>query len=274
MINYDSILSAFDGKPTLLQWLKMVKKALDESVLKNVDIAQNGEKVVFSFNFEDGTSISTPEVNLPKGDKGDKGGDGVGIVRIETSNSQVVGNDTETTIRVELSDGTINNFKAYAKNGINGNDGVSITGINTVGSEVAGDETLTTLRANYSDNTTGDFVVKAKNGKDATSGGKIYSHSIIIGNAGSLFIFFNVYSSKENITLEDALSQLPTSGGIPVVFSDSNIDGVLSAKREISTGNGILLKGLVYNSSNSSTQLYSGGFIAATITDTLLGENL
>lgn len=33
MINYDSILSAFDGKPTLLQWLKMVKKALDESVL-------------------------------------------------------------------------------------------------------------------------------------------------------------------------------------------------------------------------------------------------
>ena len=73
MINYDSILSAFDGKPTLLQWLKMVKKALDESILKNVDITQNGEKVVFSFNFEDGTSISTPELTLPKGDKGDKG---------------------------------------------------------------------------------------------------------------------------------------------------------------------------------------------------------
>lgn len=73
MINYDSILSAFDGKPTLLKWLKMVKKAIDESILKSVDIAQNGEKVVFSFNFEDGTSISTPEVTLPKGDKGDKG---------------------------------------------------------------------------------------------------------------------------------------------------------------------------------------------------------
>ena len=82
MINYDSILSAFDGKPTLLQWLKMVKKALDESILKNVGITQNGEKVVFTFNFEDGTSISTPEVTLPKG-----------ITNIENVNNEVVGDE-------------------------------------------------------------------------------------------------------------------------------------------------------------------------------------
>lgn len=74
MINYDSILSAFDGKPTLLQWLKMVKKALDESVLKDITVSQDGANVIFTFNFEDGTSISTPAVTLPKGDTDAKGG--------------------------------------------------------------------------------------------------------------------------------------------------------------------------------------------------------
>lgn len=76
MINYDSILSAFDGKPTLLQWLKLVKKALDESVLKDITLNQDGANVVFTFNFEDGTSISTPAVTLPKGDTGAKGDKG------------------------------------------------------------------------------------------------------------------------------------------------------------------------------------------------------
>ena len=76
MINFDSILSAFDGKPTLLQWLKLVKKALDESVLKDITLKQDGANVVFTFNFEDGTSISTPAVTLPKGDTGAKGDKG------------------------------------------------------------------------------------------------------------------------------------------------------------------------------------------------------
>lgn len=60
MINYDSILSAFDGKPTLLQWLKMVKKALDESVT-GVDEVSNevvgGQTLTtLRFNFSNGTN--------------------------------------------------------------------------------------------------------------------------------------------------------------------------------------------------------------------------
>ena len=112
MINYDSILSAFDGKPTLLQWLKMVKKALDESVLKDITLNQDGANVVFTFNFEDGTSISTPAATLPKGDtgatgpqgpKGDKGDKGdPGQVIISTCKIEGLKIVSGTTFNIQL----------------------------------------------------------------------------------------------------------------------------------------------------------------------------
>ena len=126
MINYDSILSAFDGKPTLLQWLKMVKKALDESVLKDITLKQDGANVVFMFNFEDGTSISTPAVTLPKGDtgakgdKGDKGEQGVSVTGVDEVSNEVVGGQTLTTLRFNFSNGTNNEVVVHAENGKNG----------------------------------------------------------------------------------------------------------------------------------------------------------
>ena len=126
MINYDSILSAFDGKPTLLQWLKMVKKALDESVLKDITLKQDGANVIFTFNFEDGTSISTPAVTLPKGDtgakgdKGDKGEQGVSVTGVDEVSNEVVGSQTHTTLRFNFSNGTNNEVVVHAENGKNG----------------------------------------------------------------------------------------------------------------------------------------------------------
>ena len=126
MINYDSILSAFDGKPTLLQWLKLVKKALDESVLKDITVSQDGASAVFTFNFEDGTSISTPAVTLPKGDtgakgdKGDKGEQGVSVTGVDEVNNEVVGGQTLTTLRFNFSNGTNNEVVVHAENGKSG----------------------------------------------------------------------------------------------------------------------------------------------------------
>lgn len=129
MINYDSILSAFDGKPTLLQWLKLVKKALDESVLKDITVSQDGASAVFTFNFEDGTSISTPAVTLPKGntgakgDKGDKGEQGVSVTGVDEVSNEVVGNQTLTTLRFNFSNGTNNEVVVHAENGKNASGG-------------------------------------------------------------------------------------------------------------------------------------------------------
>ena len=125
MINYDSILSAFDGKPTLLQWLKLVKKALDESVLKDITVSQDGASAVFTFNFEDGTSLSTPAVTLPKGetgakgDKGDEGEQGVSVTGVDEVSNEVVGSQTLTTLRFNFSNGTNNEVVVHAENGKN-----------------------------------------------------------------------------------------------------------------------------------------------------------
>lgn len=234
MINYDSILSAFDGKPTLLQWLKKVKNALDESVLKDVTIKQEGENIEFTFNFEDGTSITTPKITIH-----------------------------------------------------NGVDGVSITGIDTVRNEVVGDETLTTLRANYSNNTGGEFVVTAKNGKDGVSFNKMYLHCLrIYKNDGNDGIYFQVYSSKKTLTLEDALEYIPTveSEGVIGVsknkilaFFENNAGsfGAVSVAKYLSgTGYSIQFAGACYYTGSNAVQKYNSSFKPDSIRDILLGENL
>lgn len=150
MINYDSILSAFDGKPTLLQWLKLVKKALDENVLKDITLKQDGTSVIFTFNFEDGTSISTPAVTLPKGDtgaKGDKGEQGVSVTGVDEVSDEVVGNQTLTTLRFHFSNGTNDEVVVYAENGKNAGIGVIISQPASATSGTLTADQLATLQA-------------------------------------------------------------------------------------------------------------------------------
>lgn len=64
MINYESILSSYDDKLTLMQWLKKVEAALAASVLTAVDVTQNGDVVTLSFDFEDGTKLEAPSFRV------------------------------------------------------------------------------------------------------------------------------------------------------------------------------------------------------------------
>lgn len=65
MINYDSIISVFNEKGTLLKWLKKVEKALKESVLTNVEVLQGeSNSFAFKFTFQDNTSVTTDYVTI------------------------------------------------------------------------------------------------------------------------------------------------------------------------------------------------------------------
>mgnify|MGYP007097188206 CR=1 FL=1 len=80
MINYDTILSAFDAKETLLKWLQKVEKALTDSTLTSVDCVNvDDSHIKFSFNFADGSKIDTPNVYVKPGVDGKDGTDGVGF---------------------------------------------------------------------------------------------------------------------------------------------------------------------------------------------------
>lgn len=83
MISYDTILSAFDDRETLLKWLKKVEQTLAESTLTGVDCKNiDDSHIKFTFIFADGTKIETPNVYVKSGldgKDGQDGADGVGF---------------------------------------------------------------------------------------------------------------------------------------------------------------------------------------------------
>lgn len=119
MINWKSILSSFNDKPTLLEWLKLVEKALKESVLTNVLTDTKDGKTAFTFKFEDGTEITTDYIQTQGevGPQGNTGAAGVSVTGIEEVSNQIVGDQTLTTIRINYSNGTSDEIPIYAQNG-------------------------------------------------------------------------------------------------------------------------------------------------------------
>lgn len=119
MINWKSILSSFNDKPTLLEWLKLVEKVLKESVLTTVLTDTKDGKTAFTFKFEDGTEITTDYVQTQglTGPQGNTGAAGISVTGIEEVSDEIVGDQTLTTIRIHYSNGTSDELPIYAENG-------------------------------------------------------------------------------------------------------------------------------------------------------------
>lgn len=78
MINYQTILSSFDNKLTLMQWLNKVEDALKGGSLASVSLSQpTATTAVLTFHFADGTSLDSPSLVLPQGPQGPQGIQGV-----------------------------------------------------------------------------------------------------------------------------------------------------------------------------------------------------
>lgn len=74
MISWESILSVFDAKGTLLKWLQKLEKTLNNAVLQSVSVNPVSAGVItLTFNFADGSTITTPQIDLPEGERGPQG---------------------------------------------------------------------------------------------------------------------------------------------------------------------------------------------------------
>lgn len=68
-INFNSILSSFDKKGTLLQWLKEVEKKLPHSVLTSAAVEQvDATHIKIVFTYEDGTVVKSESIALTSAD--------------------------------------------------------------------------------------------------------------------------------------------------------------------------------------------------------------
>ena len=108
MINWKTILSSFDDKPTLMQWLKIVEKALQNAALESVTAKTTpNNAVAFEFKFADGSTVTSTATNI----------EAKGISGIEEVSDEIVGDQTLTTLRAHYTDGTTDEFPVYAQNG-------------------------------------------------------------------------------------------------------------------------------------------------------------
>ena len=68
-INKETIISVYDDKLTLMQWLKTINKALEDAVLTGVEITKKGNATLsFKFTFEDGTFLESNDLVLQQGE--------------------------------------------------------------------------------------------------------------------------------------------------------------------------------------------------------------
>lgn len=74
MISWQSIMSVFNTKGTLLKWLKTLDQSLKDGVLQSVSVNPVSTGVItLTFNFADGSTITTPQIDLPQGAPGKEG---------------------------------------------------------------------------------------------------------------------------------------------------------------------------------------------------------
>ncbi len=69
MINKQTILSLYNDKLTLMQWLKKVEVALKDATANAFVVNKKGEATIsFSIHFEDGTSLESGDIVLQQGE--------------------------------------------------------------------------------------------------------------------------------------------------------------------------------------------------------------
>lgn len=153
-INKETIISVFDEKLTLMQWLKTINKALEDAVLTGVEINKKGNATLsFKFTFEDGTFLETNDIVLQQGESVNGAYIQNGHLYLTLTNSQTLdaGNvkpvsnfsiNASQHLIVNYADGTNQDLGAIFQGNVNISGTLNAT-------KITGDEIVETMPSGY-----------------------------------------------------------------------------------------------------------------------------
>lgn len=248
MINYDTIISNFDDKVTLYNWLRKVEEALKNASATNFVVNKKGNATLsFSITFADGETIESGDIVLQQGESVDDARIASGILQLHLTNGTwlTAGNikpvsnfniDTNQHLIVNYQDGTsqdlgaIFNGNVVINGTIKANKFIGITEIETIKDN-----------QNYSRFINGDVLISS--GADGLT--KVFGRyslsgthlqiAVLISNETENDITLNTYKSMANcnvpIWLANKIFTMPNSNVIEVkTFDIGNRSSLLTIK--------------------------------------------
>lgn len=247
MINYDTIISNFDDKVTLYNWLRKVEEALKNASATNFVVNKKGNATLsFSITFADGETLESGDIVLQQGESVDDARIASGILQLHLTNGTwlTAGNikpvsnfniDTNQHLIVNYQDGTSQDLGAI----FNGN--VVISGTITA-NKFIGETEIETIKDNKNNNRfiNGDVLVDSNAvltkvfGRYSLSGTHLQI-AVLISNEAENDITLNTYTLIAHCNvpawLANKIYTLPNSMVIEVkTFDIGNRSSLLTIK--------------------------------------------
>ena len=180
MINYETIISNFDDKTTLYNWLRKVEEALKHASATNFVVNKKGNATLsFSITFADGTTLESGDIVLQQGESVDQARIASGILQLHLTNGTwlTAGNvkpvsnfsiDASQHLIVNYQDGTSQDLGAI----FNGNVNIAgtLNATKVTGDEIIENMTGYTFNKPNNENLTKDVLYAGvvKNGNKLT----------------------------------------------------------------------------------------------------------
>ena len=181
MLNYETLLSSYDDRLTLLEYLKKVEAALADASAISFSVTKTGDATIkFVLTFEDGSTLESGEIVLQQG---------------ESVASAAI--DANGHLLLTLTNGDVLDAGSLFNGNVNINGNISATGDISASGEISGDSvTCNDLEVNHSAQVNGDLSVA-----DDFNAGNITGDSII-ENMPSSEYFVTLSSTDSNFEIE------------------------------------------------------------------------
>ena len=213
MIDWKSILSLYNGKATLLQWLKKVEKAVGDSVLTGVKVDKTTPTAAtLTLTFADGSEETSPEFLLPSAGQPED----IDDINLNVGENSVL---YDLTDGMQVENTALIKYRTYDKNAnvkfaipIKAGDGISID--KAVGEEwfIIKNTEITTINGEH-----GAVNLKTLFGQSVVGNGNIaiYKHDIqievlVTSNGWVRATYARITPYSSNNLIVDSLDRLKT----------------------------------------------------------------